>query len=62
MTRKAFVITLIFAMIFSAAIGAGAYAVAMSIFGGTTIDKVIEGTDRNASALFFHDAPPPPIE
>ncbi len=29
---------------------------------GTTVDKVIEDTDRNASALFFHDAPPPPIE
>ena len=29
---------------------------------GPTVDKVIEDTDRNASALFFHDAPPPPIE
>lgn len=46
-TRKAFVITLIFAMIFSAAIGAGAYAAAMSIFGGTTIDKSITTTNYN---------------
>ena len=46
-TRKAFVITLILAMVFSAAIGAGAYALAMSVFGGTTIDKSITTTNYN---------------
>ena len=46
-TRKAFVITLIFAMLFSAAVGAGAYAMAMSVFGGTTIDKSISTTNYN---------------
>ena len=46
-TRKAFVVTLIFAMVFSAVIGAGAYAAAMSIFGGTTIDKSITTTNYN---------------
>lgn len=46
-TKKAFVITLIFAMILSAAVGAGAYALAMSTFGGTTIDKSINTTNYN---------------
>lgn len=46
-TRKAFVITLIFAMILSAAVGAGVYALAMSTFGGTTIDKSITTTNYN---------------
>ena len=46
-TRKAFVVTLIFAMVFSAVIGAGAYAAAMSMFGGTTIDKSITTTNYN---------------
>lgn len=46
-TRKAFVITLIFAMIFSAALGAGAYALANSIFGGTTINRSITTTNYN---------------
>lgn len=48
-TRKAFVITLIFAMLFSAVIGAGAYALANSVFGGTTIDKSISTTNYNLS-------------
>lgn len=46
-TRKFLVVSLIFAMIFSAAIGAGAYALAMSTFGGTTIDKTINTTNYN---------------
>ena len=46
-TKKAFAITLIFAMLFSAAIGAGAYAIAMSTFGGSTIDKSISTTNYN---------------
>lgn len=46
-TRKAFVITLIVAMLFSATIGAGAYAMAMSVFGGATIDKSISTTNYN---------------
>ena len=48
-TRKAFVITLIFAMILSAAVGAGAYALAISTFGGTSIDKSISTTNYNLS-------------
>ena len=46
-TKKAFVITLIFAMLFSAVVGAGAYALANSVFGGTTIDKSISTTNYN---------------
>ncbi len=46
-TRKAFAITLIFAMILSAAVGAGAYALAISTFGGTSIDKSISTTNYN---------------
>lgn len=46
-TRKFLVVSLIFAMIFSAAIGAAAYALAMSTFGGTTIDKSITTTNYN---------------
>jgi serine protease Do len=46
-TKKAFVITLIFAMILSAAVGAGAYALAISTFGGTSIDKSINNTNYN---------------
>ena len=46
-TKKALVITLIFAMILSAAVGAGAYALAMSTFGGTTIDKSVKTTNYN---------------
>ena len=46
-TRRFLVVALIFAMIFSAAIGAAAYALAMSTFGGTTIDKSITTTNYN---------------
>ena len=46
-TKKAFVITLIFAMLLSAAVGAGAYALAISTFGGTSIDKSIHNTNYN---------------
>lgn len=46
-TRKTLVIVLIFAMILSASVGAGAYAIAMSTFGGTTIDKSISTTNYN---------------
>ncbi|MCI8608402.1 MAG: PDZ domain-containing protein [Firmicutes bacterium] len=46
-TRKAFVITLIISMLFSATIGAGAYAMAMSVFGGSTIDRSISTTNYN---------------
>lgn len=46
-TKKFFAVTLIFAMIFSAVIGAAAYALAMSTFGGTTIDKTVTTTNYN---------------
>ena len=46
-TRKAFAITLILCMVLSAAIGAGAYALAMSRFGGSVIDKTITTTNYN---------------
>lgn len=46
-TRKAFVITLIACMVLSAAVGAGAYALAMSHFGGAVIDKTISTTNYN---------------
>ena len=46
-TRKAFAITLIICMVLSAAIGAGAYALAMSRFGGSVIDKTITTTNYN---------------
>ena len=49
-TKKAFVLTLIFAMILSAAVGAGAYALAMSTFGGATIDKSVHTTNYNLAA------------
>ena len=48
-TRKAFIITLILAMIFSGLVGAAGYALANSIFGGTTIDKSINTTNYNLS-------------
>ena len=44
-TRKAFAVTLIICMVISAAVGAGAYALAMSHFGGAVIDKTV--TTRN---------------
>lgn len=46
-TRKAFIITLIACMVLSAAVGAGAYALAMSHFGGAVIDKTISTTNYN---------------
>ena len=46
-TKKFFAVTLIIAMLFSAVIGAGAYALAMSTFGGTTIDKTVTTTNYN---------------
>ena len=46
-TRKAFAVTLIICMVISAAVGAGAYALAMSHFGGAVIDKTITTTNYN---------------
>ncbi|MGN0735566.1 MAG: S1C family serine protease [Anaerovoracaceae bacterium] len=46
-TRKAFAVTLIICMVISAAVGAGAYALAMSHFGGATVDKTITTTNYN---------------
>ena len=46
-TRKAFAVTLIICMVISAAVGAGAYALAMSYFGGAVIDKTITTTNYN---------------
>ena len=46
-TRRAFAITLILCMVISAAVGAGAYALAMSRFGGSVIDKTITTTNYN---------------
>ncbi len=46
-TRKAFAVTLILCMVISAAVGAGAYALAMSHFGGAVIDKTITTTNYN---------------
>ena len=48
-TRKFLVITLICSMILSAAVGAGMYALAMSTFGGTTINKSVTTTNYNLS-------------
>ena len=46
-TKKAFVVTLIICMVVSAAVGAGTYALAMSHFGGSVIDKTITTTNYN---------------
>ena len=46
-TTKSFVIALIVCIIVSAAVGAGAYALAISHFGGTSIDKSITTTHYN---------------
>ena len=46
-TTKTFAIVLIVAIVLSAAVGAGAYALAISSFGGTTIDKSISTTNYN---------------
>lgn len=46
-TTKSFVIALIVCIIVSAAVGAGAYALAISHFGGTSIDKSVTMTNYN---------------
>ena len=46
-TMKVLIIALIICMVLSAAIGAAAYAFAMSAFGGTTVDKTIKTTNYN---------------
>ncbi len=46
-TRKLLVISLVICMLLSAFVGAAAYALAMSAFGGTTIDKTIKTTNYN---------------
>lgn len=48
-TRRMFVVCLIVAMVCSAAIGAAAYALSISVFGGTSIDKSINTTNYNLS-------------
>ena len=48
-TRKFMVVMLIFSMILSAGVGAAAYALAMSTFGGTTINKSVTNTNYNLS-------------
>ena len=49
-TRKAFAVTLIICMVISAAVGAGAYALAMSHFGGAVIDKTVTTTNYNLAS------------
>ncbi len=46
-TKKFFALMLALCMILSAAIGAGAYALAISSFGGTSVDKSIHTTNYN---------------
>lgn len=46
-TQKTLVVVMIISMILSAAVGAGAYALAISVFGGTSIDKSITTTNYN---------------
>lgn len=46
-TTKSFVIALIVCIIVSATVGAGAYALAISHFGGTSIDKSVSTTNYN---------------
>ena len=46
-TRKAMIITIVICMLLSAFVGAACYALAMSTFGGTTIDKTIKTTNYN---------------
>ena len=48
-TKKMFVGVLILAMVVSSVVGAAAYAIAMSTFGGTTIDKSVRTTNYNLS-------------
>ena len=46
-TRKMLIISLIICMLLSAFVGAAAYALAISTFGGTTVDKTIKTTNYN---------------
>ena len=46
-TRKMMIITVIICMLLSAFVGAACYALAMSTFGGTTVDKTIKTTNYN---------------
>ena len=46
-TKKFFALMLVICMILSAAVGAGAYALAISSFGGTSVDKSIHTTNYN---------------
>ncbi len=46
-TKKFFALMLALCMILSAAVGAGAYALAISSFGGTSVDKSIHTTNYN---------------
>ena len=46
-TRKMLIISLIICMLLSAFVGAAAYALAMSTFGGATVDKTIKTTNYN---------------
>ena len=46
-TRKAFILSLIICVVVSAAVGAGAYALAISTFGGTSVDKSVNTTNYN---------------
>ncbi|MBR5229404.1 MAG: trypsin-like peptidase domain-containing protein [Firmicutes bacterium] len=48
-TRRFMVTMIIFSMVLSAAVGAAAYALAMSTFGGTTINKSVTNTNYNLS-------------
>ena len=46
-TRKAFILSLIICVVVSAAVGAGAYALAISTFGGTSVDKSVNTPNYN---------------
>ena len=46
-TKKFFALMLVVCMVISAAIGAGAYALAISNFGGTSVDKSVHTTYYN---------------
>ena len=48
-TRRFMVVMMIFSMVLSATVGAAVYALAMSTFGGTTIDKSVTQTNYNLS-------------
>ena len=46
-TKKFFIFTLIFAMVFSAAVGAGAYAISSALFDNTSNSKALKTTNYN---------------